>query len=457
MLIASLLPLLAGCTKVRIKSDFAKLQHKTHLATNVSIALDIASCTNLENLLNTQDTYDYVISKTEAIRLALLNKPGLQADFQNLGIAKADLVQAGLYTNPDIKSVFCFATDDRGPGTTQTNIEAMATMRLSDLWQVPLSKHVAEDVLEIVSLRILSTILSIVEETKIAYDTCVIASLRTQNTEHLLQVARKLQDEIYYRQRYGYTSDWDKSVSDARVGTLEAKLKKQEAYVVQAYLKLKQLMGLTPSTSSIKVVDQFDTALTIPKFEVIEAYAVEHRPEIQIAHMKIKQYQDQIRLEKAKIVKVVDAGIAYKRDFEKPLAGWGPYFNISLPIFDDNYAQIARAEFLLKQAEQKLIEEKITILTELHTSYYSLQALRQEIAQYENIVLPSQQKIVDYAYHYTESMQLNMVIALESEMKLYENTAQLLDKYYHALKELAHLERSAGRDFNLFPVNKPLT
>ncbi|GEM_PF-1234970 len=457
MLIYSLLPFLSGCTKVRIKSDFAKLQHKTQLAINASIVLDNTSHTNLENLLGAQDAFDYVISKTEAIRLALLNNPGLQADFQNLGIAKADLVQAGLYTNPKIKSVFCFATDDRGPGTTQTNIEAMATMRLSDLWQVPLSKHIAEDVLEIVSLRILSTILTIVEDTKIAYETCVIANLRAQNTKGLLQAARELQDEIYYRQGYGYTSDWDKDASDARVGMLEAEVKKQEAYVVQAYLKLKQLMGLRPSTSSIKVVDQFDTALTIPEFEVIETCAIEHRPEIQIAHMKIKQYQDQIRAEKAKIVKVVEAGIVYKQDFEKPFAGWGPYFNISLPIFDDNHAQIARAEFLLKQAEQKLIEEKITILTELHTSYYSLQALRQEIAQYENIVLPSQQKIVDYAYHYTESMQLNMVIALESEMKLYENTAQLLDKYYHALKELAHLERSAGRDFNLFPVNKPLT
>ncbi len=40
------------------------------------------------------------LSRKEAIQIALLNNRMLQASFENIGVAEADLVQAGLLTNP---------------------------------------------------------------------------------------------------------------------------------------------------------------------------------------------------------------------------------------------------------------------------------------------------------------------------------------------------------------------
>lgn len=121
-------------------------------------------------------------------------------------------------------------------------------------------------------------------------------------------------------------------------------------------------MGVTPSSKQIHLVDQLYENLIIPELAELEKYALSNRPEIQIAHMKIQQYKDTISLERAKIFKVVDIGLAYKQDFDKPFRGWGPYIDIQLPIFDTNYAQIARAEFLLKQAEKELLAEKFAFM-----------------------------------------------------------------------------------------------
>lgn len=450
LLIIIILSLFSGCTKVKIKPEFSKLEKRTQTSTGSSIVLDTALHYDICDIPHAGDTIEHGMSKHRAVSIALQNNPELQADFQNLGIAKADLVQAGLYTNPSINSVFRFPTREPSQGTGQTNIECITAFRLSDLWQVPLSKHVAEDVLEIVSLHIFSTILTTAAETKMAYDTCLRAELQLQNTKSLLETTQELRDEIYYRQHYGYTSDFDKDLIDAQVSMLEAELQQRKADLFTAYIHLKKLMGLAPSSTPIKLTDTLYNELPIPEFDSMEEYALAHRPEMQIASMKIKQYTDMIRLEKSKIFKDIDIGLGYKQDFEKPFRGWGPYFDMKLPLFDDNYAQIARAEFLLKQAEQEVVAQRIKILEELHRPYTYLKELKKQIALYTQVILPSHQKAIDYAYTYVATMQINMVTALESTIKWHTAHAQLIDAHYQAMKEIAQLERAVGKNFNLF-------
>ncbi|MCL5875083.1 MAG: TolC family protein, partial [Candidatus Dependentiae bacterium] len=114
------LSLLVGCTKVKIESDFSKLQQKSVETIGSSITLDNIVHHEISDIPYTKDT-EGGLTRNDAVSIALQNNPDLQADFQNLGIAKADLVQAGLYTNPSINSVFRFPTRDSGPGTAQTN------------------------------------------------------------------------------------------------------------------------------------------------------------------------------------------------------------------------------------------------------------------------------------------------------------------------------------------------
>lgn len=448
-LIAYLL-LISGCYKVNIESEFETLQKKTNKVTESQIILDNVLHEDLSDIPSIKNKVNEGLSKQEAISIALLNNPKLQADFENLGIAKADLVQAGLYTNPSISSVFRFPTKSQGPGTAQTNIESIASFRLSDLWHVPLSRHVKEDILEMVSLRILSTILTIISETKIAYDSCLKAELQLNNIKNLIKVTKDLRDEIYYRQNYGYGTDLDKFNADSLVSFLDVELQQLQADKLFSYIHLKKLLGIDPSTITIKLIDSLKNNLDLPSIKILEEYALKSRPDIQIARMKIKQYKHTLTLEKSKIFKDIDIGIAYKQDFDKPFRGWGPYINFSLPVFDINSAHIAKAQFFLKQSEKELIEAKINIKEEIRKPYEILKALKQEIAYYKNVILPLNKKSIEYSYTYAKTMQLNMITAIESKIKFYKTKMELIDKYFHANKEFAQLERAVGKNIQLF-------
>lgn len=449
-LILSTLFLIPGCgQKVNVRPEFTELKKRTVKATGSSIHMNIDACDNVIEVQDFENTITNGLSRNEAVSIALQNNPELQAEFQNLGIAKADLVQAGLYTNPNINSVFRFPTASQGPGTAQMNIEAVAAFRLSDLWQVPLAQNVAQDLLEIISLRILAMILDIVAQTKMVYDACVATELQLTNLKELLTATKELQEEIKYRQHYGYTADIDIDFIDAQVGKLESDLAQKESDVATNFIELKKLMGMTPSSDPIELYDGIDQTLPLPELSMLEDYAFANRPEIQIACTKIQQYKDTIRLERAKIVKEVDIGVAFKQDFDRPFRGWGPYASVQLPLFDINYAQIARAEFLLKQSEKELVAQKIRIHEEIRNHYVTVQALTKEITWYSNSVIPSQEKAIDYAYDYAHTMQLNMERAIETKVKYFQAYAQLIDKQYHALKEFAQLERAVGKNIEI--------
>ncbi|MBI2775194.1 TolC family protein [Candidatus Dependentiae bacterium] len=437
--------LLPGCYKVPIAQEFNRLKRTTKEITGSEIIYDSYNkypdmeCTIRATITNG-------LSRNEAVKTALMNNPSLQADFAKLGIAKADLIQAGLYTNPQTQNVFRFPTASQGPGTAQTNIESITTGKLSDLWQVPLRKRIFEDELEIITLRILTGILDIVENTKSAYDACVKVDLQLENEKIILSFTKELREEIYYRQGFGYSNDLDKYNVDAQVAIVQTAITEYEKERKRAYLHLTQLLGITPSSKEIILTDTILDSITIPSLSDLESYALEYRPEMQIARYKIKRYEDTIRFEKASVWKDVNIGIGFKQDFDKPFRGWGPAINFEIPLFDTNYAQIAKAEFEFERAKKKLRYRKIIIQEELRKELTAVHKEKREIAYYNTFIIPSYEKAIDYTYTYANTMQLNMLTALESQLTLYKAEQELIEKYYNLHIAFNKLERAYGKN-----------
>lgn len=433
--------LFPACHKVPIAQEFNSLKKSTQDITGSEIIYDSYTKypemeSNIKNLLS------YGLNREEAVKTALMNNPSLQADFAKLGIAKADLVQAGLYTNPKTSNVFRFPTDGQ---PRQTNIESITTGKLSDLWQVPLRKQIFEDELEIVTLRILSSILDIVENTKSAYDACIKADLQLENAKIIESFTTQLRDEIYYRQGYGYSNELDKYNADAQVTVAQTAVAEYEKERRKAYYHFTNLLGVAPFSKNIILTDTILDTMTTPSFADLESYALEYRPEIQIARYKIKRYEDTVRFEKSRIWKDVSIGLGFKQDFDKPFRGWGPAIDFEIPLFDTNYAQIAKAEFEFERAKKKLRYRRIAIQKELKAFLISVQKEKKEIAYYNDLVIPSYEKAIAYTYTYANTMQLNMLTALQSQLTLYKAEQELIEKYYNFHVAFNKLERAYGK------------
>ena len=77
------------------------------------------------------------LTRKEAVRIALVNDPRLQAQFDQLGQTRADYVQAGLFTNPELGAFIGFPISLDASAVTLLGF-------LSDLWIAPARQAVAE-------------------------------------------------------------------------------------------------------------------------------------------------------------------------------------------------------------------------------------------------------------------------------------------------------------------------
>ena len=112
------LSLLAACTSTVPEAEFADVSDLVADRTGETImwepTTDIAPDVDarVETLLSEDLTAE------SAVQIALLNNPGLRATYADLGIGRADLVQAGLMRNPVFDAVF------RLPGWAATGLNS---------------------------------------------------------------------------------------------------------------------------------------------------------------------------------------------------------------------------------------------------------------------------------------------------------------------------------------------
>ena len=130
---------LSGCAAMSLDSGFsdvsALVEERGGLKVfwNNGTDLDKEAAEKLGSLLKNKLTVD------DAVQIALLNNRELQAVYSDLGVAQADLVQAGLLSNPIFDAAIKWPTSGGG----RPELELGAVMNFLDFFYLPLRKRVA--------------------------------------------------------------------------------------------------------------------------------------------------------------------------------------------------------------------------------------------------------------------------------------------------------------------------
>ena len=95
------------------------------------------------------------LTADDAVQIALLNNRDLQAVYSDLGVAQADLVQAGLLSNPIFDAAVMFPVSGGG----QPDLELSAAMNFLNIFYIPLRKRVAAARFEEVKTRLAGSVL----------------------------------------------------------------------------------------------------------------------------------------------------------------------------------------------------------------------------------------------------------------------------------------------------------
>jgi cobalt-zinc-cadmium efflux system outer membrane protein len=226
-----------GCATIRPRAGFDDVERLMASRTSGQVAwkdgADGAVEERVRELLASELTPD------AAVQLALLNSPALLATYERLGIAQADLVQAGLLPNPVIHASVRFAVSGPGPGAELSLLQDVIGMLV-----IPLRKRVAAAEFEVAKLEVAQTVIDLVTDVKAAF-------YALQGAQQMVELRRivaettQLSADIARRQHEaGNVTDLDLANEQTLAAQAKIDLAQAEAEALAGREELNALLGL---------------------------------------------------------------------------------------------------------------------------------------------------------------------------------------------------------------------
>lgn len=439
-----------GCSRVPTPNDFI-VSHIVKSRINQDVfwnpgpyGSDEIKCA-VYQLLQQELTPDY------AIQIALLNNPEIQATFEELGIAHADLVEAGLLSNP----IFDFTARFPNKAGLKTDIEYSITASFLDLFLIPLRKRIAAAELEAAKCRVSNAILDLAFEVQEVYYELQAAQSQLKYIQGLAEIA-SIQGEIASRQLTAeniYKLDFQ--LIEANSLEAELEIDRIEAEIIHLKEKLTKLLGLCTDVP-LNIPDNLP-ALDYPGFpiECLEAVAFRERLDLQAARWEVIRISRMLGIKQWWVYTQGRLGISSEVEPEG-FTVFGPAISGAIPIF--NWGQAARQRLYaeLRQAQDRLASLEIQILSEVRESHKLLMRYSDAINKYQARLIPLQGKILESSEELYNVMGLGVNRLLDNkrlELQTYNNYILLLRNYWIARVDL---DRAlGGKLYMIFSYENP--
>ena len=327
------------------------------------------------------------LSADDAVQIALLNNRGLQATYAELGIAEANLVQAGRLRNPG----FTFL---RAQGGGETRIERTYTFDFVSLIMAPLATRIEGRRLEQTKLLVTNEVLRVAAETRKAYFEAVAAQEGVRYFEQVKAAAEAGADLARRMARAGNWSKLDQAREQVFYAEAVAQLARAQQNGVAARERLTRLMGLWGDDLRFKLPERLPALPNDkPELQDLEPYAMRERLDIRAARRETEALAASLGLTKTtRFLNVLD--VSYLRNSESNgLRETGYEISLEIPIFDWGGARVARAEAIYMQAVNRVAETAVNARSEVRESYAGYVSAYELARHYRDEIVPLRKTI----------------------------------------------------------------
>ena len=325
----------------------------------------------------------------DAVQIALLNNRGLQATYAELGIAEADLVQAGRLRNPHLAYL-------NVNGGSETKIERALTFDFMQLITMPLAIRLERRRFEATQLRVAAEVLQVAVQTRRAYYHAISAR---QTATYMEDVKVSAAAGAELGRRMASVGNWSK-LAQAREQVFYAEATAQLARARQNTItqreQLIRLMGLWGGDINFKLPGRLPDLPKAPnELTEIESIALKQRLDIQAMKRDMEGLATSLGLTKAtRFINVLELGPAEVREGSAAVKR-GYEISIELPIFSWGGAQVAKAEAIYMQAVNRAADVAINARSEVRESYADYSNAFERARHYRDEIVPLRKQISD--------------------------------------------------------------
>jgi outer membrane protein TolC len=378
---------LAGCASLSPDGGFGAVAQTTKSRTWADTAL-------LRNEQDQKALADQLhamlaqpLTMQNAVQIALLNNRGLQASYWQLGIAEADLVQAGRLQNPGF-------TFKRTHGGGEVGIERTLTVNLIQLITMPLASRVEAQRHRQVQLQLAGEALKVANDTRRAWVEAVAA---LQSVDYARQVSDAADAGAELAGRMQQAGNWSK-LDAAREQAFHAEAIASLSHARKAALasreKLARLLGVSGPDAAFQLPERLPELPTAARsLPDVEQTALRERLDIQSATEDTRYTAANLGLNRAtRFINVLDLGFVKESASGTPGAR-GYELTLEIPLFDWGTARVARAEAVYMQSVNRLAETVANARSEARESYQDYQGSYELAKHYRDVVIPLRQQV----------------------------------------------------------------
>ncbi len=376
------------------------------------------------------------LSADAAVQVALLNNRGLQAAYNELGIAEAVRVRQSLPPNPSIDIT-------RVSGSGETEFDGQIVASILALATLPARSEIAADRFRQAQLAAALTTLRLAAETRRAYYRAVAAQ---QLVGLLEQANSSAATAAQLAKRLGETGALNK-LDQAREQAFHAELSAQLATARQRAAsereRLIRSLGLWGRDLAFKIPNRLPPLpKRAPALRTVEQEAVSRRVDLQIARIELEALAKSYGLTNAtRFINVLEGGYADKITSNGGTVrqrGFAVVFEV--PIFDFGETRMREAEQAYMQAVNRLAQKAIDVRSQAREAYRNYRAAYDIAGHYQREVLPLRRVISDEMMLNYGAMQVDIFALLaESRQKIAANVsaAQALRDFWLAGSDLS--------------------
>ena len=324
-----------------------------------------------------------------AVQIALMNNPGLQATYAELGIAEADLVQAGRLRNPG----FSYGRTTRGD---EIEIERKFIVELVGLLTIPLRTQIERRRFELTKTRVAAEAARVAADTRRAYYGALGAQ---EGVKYMAQVKEAAEASAELARRMTAAGNFTK-LDHAREQVFYAETTAQLAHVRLTAAgereRLTRLMGVWGDDLRFRLPDRLpDLPKSARELAELEPVALKQRLDVQAAMEEAESIASSLGLTRATgFISLLEVSYIHNNESGRPRQT-GYEIELRLPIFDWGGARVARARYTYMQAVNRASEVAIRARSEVRESYEVYRTAFDLARHYRDEVVPLRKRISD--------------------------------------------------------------
>ncbi len=460
---------LTGCARVETSRDYGNVAERVSEATGAPAEVWPDDDTVLERQVSA--LMEGGLTSDNAVRLALLNHPRLRAAYYRVGIARADVVQSRLFSNPMLAMSLRFP-DSGG----LANLMLDVTQNISDLWQLPIRARGAEHAMQQTLLDVARELSATALEAKATYYRAAASDRLAELAAENLAVAQRLLDTAQARLEAGAGSAVEVYLARSEVYDAELALKQAQLTAFLSRRDLAVLLGLTDRPAELRLAEALPTgAVTIPGVEAFEEVAMKSRLDLLAAEQAVQAAREAVDLERVRVVPMVQAGMSLEREARRrgatsdatgfgtggaggAVERWrmkdkgegqasviGPSIGATLPLFDQNQAGIARSEFMLRQTELTAESLRRQVVQDVRGAYESVDVAYFNAGLYRDQVLPLRETNLELSLEGYRAGKIGFLSVVEAQRALLMARGRHIEALQAAATAITELERVTGK------------